>query len=87
MLGGVALAGLGWSGFLPAFLGLVAMGVGAVVLATDIAGWCLAYTVFGLSTLGAATGALLPLRCWSAHVRESIPNRRFGSCSYNDVCR
>lgn len=56
LLGGVALAGLGWSGLLPAALGLVAMSVGAVMLVTGISGWCPAYTVFGLSTLGVATG-------------------------------
>ena len=56
LLGGAVLAGLGWGGVLPAPLGLVATGVGAVVLATGIVGWCPAYTVFGLSTHGAATG-------------------------------
>ena len=56
LLGGAVLAGLGWSGFLPALFGQVAVGVGTVVLATGIVGWCPAYTVFGLSTHGAGTG-------------------------------
>ena len=54
--GGAVLAGLGWSGFWSALFGQVAMGVGTVVLATGIVGWCPADTVFGLSTHGAATG-------------------------------
>lgn len=56
LLSGVALAGLGGSGFLPATLGVVVMGAGAAVLATGIVGWCPAYTLFGLSTHGVATG-------------------------------
>lgn len=50
MLGGLVLLSAGW---VLAFnlLGIVLFVFGAIALATGLAGWCPAYTLFGISTV------------------------------------
>ena len=55
MLGGLLLLSAGWALSFNV-LGIVLVAVGAIALATGIAGWCPAYTLFGISTLKTPAG-------------------------------
>ncbi len=47
---GIALLYLGWTGLTPGVLGTVLKYLGFVPLITGLAGWCPAYSVFGIKT-------------------------------------
>ena len=54
LLVGLSLLAAGW-GFASGGLGIVLIAIGALGLVTGIAGWCPAYTAFGVTTRKVAT--------------------------------
>jgi hypothetical protein len=49
ILGGIILLGIGW-GLTTGAVGIALIVAGAIALVTGFAGWCPAYTAFGVST-------------------------------------
>jgi uncharacterized membrane protein len=50
IVGGILLLVAGWT-VSTTTLGIALLAVGAIAIATGIAGWCPAYTLFGFSTV------------------------------------
>jgi len=55
MVAGMVLVGAGWMLALHT-LGVALVAMGAIALGTGIAGWCPAYTLFGISTVKTPAG-------------------------------